>query len=504
MAGIFGFFKKRNSPQNQPESAEEAQPRSENATQGDSGNDLGQVAAPTEVKASSEPTLPKSSGEDELSAVASAEIEVRTPAAGRAEGKPELAAPEFPEVQSEIADQVLSPSSPNTSLAPESTPAKEGVVPQTAAEVAGKSPTSMAAAATPASGEGEAPRSARAAAEEKVPAGFEAVSEAETGNTEPSTPVQVKAAAKGTDSTPAKESFFARLKRTRQNLAYGLEAFIVGRRISEELYEELETALLTADLGVETTERVIDRLRLESKARDLHDAGALRQNLRGILAEMLKPCEQELKIAPQDGLPYVILMVGVNGAGKTTTIGKLAGKFLKQGLKVMLAAGDTFRAAAVEQLKEWGERSAVSVISQETGSDSASVIYDAVQAAISRHCDVLICDTAGRLQNKDNLMAELKKIVRVMKKIDERVPQEVMLVLDATTGQNAISQLKLFKEAVPVTGLTVTKLDGSAKGGVIFALADQFKIPLRYVGIGEGIDDLRPFDSEAFVAALVD
>lgn len=211
-----------------------------------------------------------------------------------------------------------------------------------------------------------------------------------------------------------------------------------------------------------------------------------------------------LLVEKQGDLPFVILMVGVNGAGKTTTIGKLALKYKAQGKKVMLAAGDTFRAAAVEQLKEWGNRTDTPVISQPTGSDSASVIFDALTSAKAHNADVLICDTAGRLQNKDNLMEELKKIVRVMKKIDENVPNEVMLVLDATTGQNAVSQMKIFGQAVNVTGLCLTKLDGTAKGGVVFALADKFKVPLRYIGIGEKSEDLREFDIDSFVDALFD
>ena len=300
-----------------------------------------------------------------------------------------------------------------------------------------------------------------------------------------------------------KISFFERLKRTRENLAYGLEAMIKGKQISEELYEDLETALLTADLGVDTTEKVISKLREHSKLRDLHDAGALKNNLKQILCELLQPCAQPLDTEKHNDCPYVILMVGVNGAGKTTTIGKLALKFMSQGKKVMLAAGDTFRAAAVEQLNKWGERTGVPVISQPTGSDSASVIFDALTAAKARKCDVLICDTAGRLQNKDNLMEELKKIVRVMKKNDAHVPDEVMLVLDATTGQNAVSQTKLFNEAVKITGITITKLDGTAKGGVVFALADHFGIPLRFIGIGEKTEDLREFEVESFVDALL-
>ncbi|WP_281072653.1 signal recognition particle-docking protein FtsY [Succinivibrio dextrinosolvens] len=304
------------------------------------------------------------------------------------------------------------------------------------------------------------------------------------------------------EETKVKRSFFERLKRTRENLALGIGALVSGKKIDEDLYEELETALLTADLGVETTNRIIEKLREESKLRELKDASALKNNLKNILKDILKPCAIPLDVKRTNDLPFVILMVGVNGAGKTTTIGKLALKYKEQGKSVMLAAGDTFRAAAVEQLKEWGTRTNTPVVSQPTGSDSASVIYDALTSAKAHNTDVLICDTAGRLQNKDNLMEELKKIVRVMKKIDENVPNEVMLVLDSTTGQNAVSQMKIFGEAVNVSGLVLTKLDGTAKGGVIFALADKFKVPVRYVGIGESKEDLRVFDVDHFVDAL--
>jgi len=304
------------------------------------------------------------------------------------------------------------------------------------------------------------------------------------------------------EETKVKRSFFERLKRTRENLALGIGALVSGKKIDEDLYEELETSLLTADLGVETTTRIIEKLREESKLRELKDASALKNNLKNILKDILKPCAIPLDVKRTNDLPFVILMVGVNGAGKTTTIGKLALKYKEQGKSVMLAAGDTFRAAAVEQLKEWGVRTNTPVVSQPTGSDSASVIYDALTSAKAHNTDVLICDTAGRLQNKDNLMEELKKIVRVMKKIDENVPNEVMLVLDSTTGQNAVSQMKIFGEAVNVSGLVLTKLDGTAKGGVIFALADKFKVPVRYVGIGESKEDLRVFDVDHFVDAL--
>ena len=312
----------------------------------------------------------------------------------------------------------------------------------------------------------------------------------------------VESEAESTVSSEEKQSFFSRLKRSRDNFAQSMSALIRGRKIDDDLYDELETDLLTADLGGDTTYKVIDRLREESRLRDLNDAAALRKRLKKILSEILDPCQEPLVLV--DHKPFVILMVGVNGAGKTTTIGKLARKYQDQGYSVMLAAGDTFRAAAVEQLKEWGERANVPVIAQATGSDSASVIFDAVNAAYARNVDVLICDTAGRLQNKDNLMDELRKIVRVMKKIDQGVPHEVLLVLDGTTGQNAVSQVRAFKEAVNVSGLVLTKLDGSAKGGVVFTLADLFQIPIRYVGIGEKAEDLREFKVEPFVDALID
>ena len=298
-----------------------------------------------------------------------------------------------------------------------------------------------------------------------------------------------------------KASFFSRLKKTRDNLAFGVSSLIFGRKIDEELYEDLETALIQADLGVDTTMKVIEQLRDESRIRDLRDAGALRNNLNRILSNILYPVEKPLMV--MDHTPFVILMVGVNGAGKTTTIGKLAKKYQDMGLKVMLAAGDTFRAAAVEQLQEWGRRADVPVIAQATGSDSASVLFDAVNAAKARDIDVLICDTAGRLQNKDNLMEELRKIVRVMQKIDPAVPHETLLVLDAATGQNAVSQTKLFTEAVNVSGLVLTKLDGTAKGGVVISLADKYGIPIRYVGIGEKAEDLREFKVEPYVEALL-
>ena len=340
-------------------------------------------------------------------------------------------------------------------------------------------------------------RAAKAAKEAKEEAAAEQ-EDTESEETEVAEPVEVE---QQEEIKKEKASFFSRLKKTRDNLAFGVSSLIFGRKIDEELYEDLETALIQADLGVDTTMKVIEQLRDESRIRDLRDAGALRNNLNRILSNILYPVEKPLMV--MDHTPFVILMVGVNGAGKTTTIGKLAKKYQDMGLKVMLAAGDTFRAAAVEQLQEWGRRADVPVIAQATGSDSASVLFDAVNAAKARDIDVLICDTAGRLQNKDNLMEELRKIVRVMQKIDPAVPHETLLVLDAATGQNAVSQTKLFTEAVNVSGLVLTKLDGTAKGGVVISLADKYGIPIRYVGIGEKAEDLREFKVEPYVEALV-
>ncbi len=292
------------------------------------------------------------------------------------------------------------------------------------------------------------------------------------------------------------------LAKTRASFTDGLAALVLGRKqIDEALLDELETLLLTADVGVEATRRIIDDLTERVRRKDLKDPQALTEALEARLVEILQQAERPVK-QPAPGRPQVILMVGVNGAGKTTTIGKLAKQLQQEGQSVMLAAGDTFRAAAVEQLQTWGERNGIPVIAQHTGADSASVIFDALQAATARGIDVLIADTAGRLHTKSNLMEELAKIARVMKKIDPDAPHEVMLVVDATTGQNAINQAEQFNRAVPLTGITLTKLDGTAKGGIVFAIAERLKIPIRFIGVGEGIDDLKPFDARAFVAAL--
>ncbi|WP_322978868.1 signal recognition particle-docking protein FtsY [Pseudomonas sp. C11] len=307
-------------------------------------------------------------------------------------------------------------------------------------------------------------------------------------------------------ATQEKPSFFARLKqglsKTSASLGEGMASLFLGKKaIDDDLLDDLETRLLTADVGVEATTTIIGNLTKRVARKELADSGALYKALQEELVTLLKPVEQPLVIDSAKQ-PYVILVVGVNGVGKTTTIGKLAKKLQLDGKKVMLAAGDTFRAAAVEQLQVWGERNNIAVIAQHTGADSASVIFDAVQAAKSRGVDVLIADTAGRLHTKDNLMEELKKVRRVIGKLDETAPHEVLLVLDAGTGQNAINQAKQFNQTVNLTGLALTKLDGTAKGGVIFALAKQFGLPIRYIGVGEGIDDLRPFEAQAFVQAL--
>ncbi len=310
-------------------------------------------------------------------------------------------------------------------------------------------------------------------------------------------PAPVEVPAQG--EQPARRGLFRRaLART----GAGLGNLLLGRKaIDAELYEELETSLLMADVGVETASAVIAELTARVKRRNLGDAQALRGELRALLLELLEPCQRPLVIDRQK--PFVMLVVGVNGVGKTTTIGKLAHRLQSEGRTLVLAAGDTFRAAAVEQLQAWGERNRVPVISQGMGADSASVIFDAIQSAQARQLDVVIADTAGRLHTKDNLMAELTKVRRVMAKLDPDAPHETLLVLDAGTGQNAVVQMRQFSAAVAVTGIALTKLDGTAKGGVIFALCREFGVPIRYVGLGEGIDDLQPFDAELFVDALL-
>ncbi len=308
-------------------------------------------------------------------------------------------------------------------------------------------------------------------------------------------------------SSAAKQGLLVRLtqglRRTRSGITENLASLMLGKKsIDAEILEEIEMLLLSSDVGVEATQTIIDDLTQRSKRKQLVDTGALFTALREEMITILEPCAIPLNIDSKNET-FVILMVGINGAGKTTTIGKLAKQFKNQGYSVMLAAGDTFRAAAVEQIQEWGKRNDIPVIAQQTGADSASVVYDAYAAAKARGINVLIADTAGRLHTQANLMDELKKVKRVLGKLDDNAPHEVMLVLDASIGQNAVVQASHFTEAVGVSGITITKLDGTAKGGVIFAVAKKLQLPIRYIGIGEKIDDLRPFESTEFVEALL-
>ena len=309
------------------------------------------------------------------------------------------------------------------------------------------------------------------------------------------------------DEGADKNRFLKRMKsglsKTRKAMSSGFGTLLLGRReIDDELFEDLEMQLVISDVGVDATRQVIDNLEQKVERQEMADGHALVRSLKQELTNILEPCQSALDVNKAQQGPFVLLVVGVNGVGKTTTIGKMAKYYQQQGKSVMLAAGDTFRAAAVEQLQVWGERNNVPVIAQHTGADSASVIFDAVEAAKARGTDIIIADTAGRLHNKSNLMDELSKVVRVMQKLDATAPHEVMLVLDAATGQNALSQAEHFRKAVGVTGVALTKLDGTAKGGVIFAIAKQLGLPIRFIGVGEQIDDLRPFRSEDFVEAL--
>ncbi|PSW23718.1 signal recognition particle-docking protein FtsY [Photobacterium swingsii] len=365
---------------------------------------------------------------------------------------------------------------------------------QAVAKAAEEAEAQAAAKAAEEAEEAEAQAAAKAAEEAEAQAVAKAAEEAEA-----------QAVEVHEQEKPKSEGFFARLmrglKKTKMNFGSGFFDLFSGKKIDDELYEELEEQLLIADVGMDTTVKIIENLTDRASRKDLKDGEALYGQLREELSDMLAKVEQPLVIDTTKK-PFVILMVGVNGVGKTTTIGKLAKQFEREGKSVMLAAGDTFRAAAVEQLQVWGERNNVPVVAQHTGADSASVIFDAIESAKAKNVDVVIADTAGRLQNKGHLMEELRKIVRVMKKVDPEAPHEIMLTVDAGTGQNAISQAKLFSDVAPVSGITLTKLDGTAKGGVIFAIADQFNIPIRYIGIGEGIDDLRPFAADEFIEAL--
>lgn len=319
-----------------------------------------------------------------------------------------------------------------------------------------------------------------------------------------SAPVESKAAAEST----APEGLFGRLKsglsRTRSRLSEGLSSLVLGeKQIDAAILDDVETQLLSADVGMEATDQIIANLKRQLDRKELSDPERFMAALQAELRALLEPATEALQIDASKK-PFVILVVGVNGVGKTTTIGKLASRLLAEDRKVMLAAGDTFRAAAVEQLQVWGERNQVPVVAQASGADSASVIFDAYQAARARQIDVLIADTAGRLHTKDNLMQELEKIVRVLRKQDPDLPHEVLLVVDATTGQNALNQADSFHKAIQLSGIVLTKLDGTAKGGVVFALAKRLGLPIRFIGVGEQAADLRPFSAREFVQALFD
>ncbi|HID9915839.1 signal recognition particle-docking protein FtsY [Pseudomonas aeruginosa] len=413
-----------------------------------------------------------------------------------------------PQAGEQPADQPVEPVS-ETAAAEQRAPADD--VAQSLTEQPGRQQPSAAEPAEPAP-VAEAPLASDepALAEEHSPRPEAPVAQPEpilAAEPEPEPePVAPLAAAPAVSEPATRPGFFARLRqglsKTSASIGEGMASLFLGRKeIDDDLLDDIETRLLTADVGVEATTLIVQNLTKRVARKELADSGALYKALQEELASLLRPVEQPLQVDVARE-PYVILVVGVNGVGKTTTIGKLAKKLQLEGKKVMLAAGDTFRAAAVEQLQVWGERNRIPVIAQHTGADSASVIFDAVQAAKARGIDVLIADTAGRLHTKDNLMEELKKVRRVIGKLDETAPHEVLLVLDAGTGQNAINQAKQFNLAVELTGLALTKLDGTAKGGVIFALAKQFGLPIRYIGVGEGIDDLRTFEADAFVQAL--
>ena len=307
---------------------------------------------------------------------------------------------------------------------------------------------------------------------------------------------------------PTKKSFIAKLKtglkKTSAKFGSGFSDLLLGKKIiDDDLIDDIEMQLLVADIGVDATNMIMEKIRGQVKRNELQTSDQLIDLIKQELEGILQPCAKPL-LVQSEKQPYVLLMIGINGAGKTTTIGKLAKKFQAEGKSVMMAAGDTFRAAAVEQLQEWGARNEIAVVAQHTGADSASVIYDSIQAAKARNIDIVIADTAGRLHTKSNLMDELKKVVRVIKKLDDSAPHEVMLVLDAGTGQNALSQAEQFKEQIGVTGITLTKMDGTAKGGIVFAISKALNIPIRFIGVGENIDDLQTFKAQDFVKAIFD
>ncbi|USI28316.1 signal recognition particle-docking protein FtsY [Alteromonas macleodii] len=486
MSKLFGWFSKNKKAEKQKAQAEEEARL--------------QAEAEAQAKAKAEEEA-RAKAEAEAQAKAKAEEEARAKA--EAEAKAKAQAEEEARAKAEAEAQAKAQAEEEARAKAEAEAKAKAQAEEEARAKAEAEAQAKAKAEEEARAKAEAEAQAKAQAEEEARAKAEAEAQARAK-------AEAQAKAKAEEKPKEKKSLFARLKeslsRTKENLGSGIVSLFKGKTIDDELYEDLETQLLVADVGMDTTQKIIDHLTDSASRKDLKDAEALleimKQQMSGMLSQVNQPLSEVMQAHDSSEGPFVILMVGVNGVGKTTTIGKLAKQFQQEGKKVMLAAGDTFRAAAVEQLQVWGERNDIPVIAQHTGADSASVLYDALEAAKSRGTDILIADTAGRLQNKNNLMEELKKVVRVMKKINPNAPHEVMLTLDAGTGQNAISQAKLFNEAVGLTGITLTKLDGTAKGGVIFSIADKFKIPIRYIGVGESIDDLRQFDGQEFIDAL--
>ncbi len=496
MSKLFGWFSKNKKAEKQKAQAEEeARLKAEAEAQAKA-----QAEEEARVKAEAEAQA-KAQAEEEARLKAEAEAQAKAQAEEEARAKAEAEARAKAQAEEEARLKAEAEAQAKAQ-AEEEARAKAEAEAQAKAQAEEEARLKVESEAqAKAQAEEEARLKAEAEAQAKAQAEEEARAKAEA---------KAQAKAQAEEKPKEKKSLFARLKaslsRTKENLGSGIVSLFKGKTIDDELYEDLETQLLVADVGMDTTQKIIDHLTDSASRKDLKDAEALleimKQQMSGMLSEVNQPLAEVMKAHDSSEGPFVILMVGVNGVGKTTTIGKLAKQFQQEGKKVMLAAGDTFRAAAVEQLQVWGERNDIPVIAQHTGADSASVLYDALEAAKSRGSDILIADTAGRLQNKNNLMEELKKVVRVMKKINPNAPHEVMLTLDAGTGQNAISQAKLFNEAVGLTGITLTKLDGTAKGGVIFSIADKFKIPIRYIGVGESIDDLRQFDGQEFIDAL--
>ena len=488
MSKLFGWFSKNKKAEKQKAQAEEeARAKAE-------------AEAQAKAQAEEEARL---KAEAEAQAKAQAEEEARLKAEAEAQAKAQ--AEEESRAKAEAEAQAKAQAEEEARAKAEAEAQAKAQAEEEARAKAEAEAQAKAQAEEEARAKAEAEAQAKAQAEEEARAKAEAEAQAKAQAEE-----EARAKAEAENKPKEKKSLFARLKeslsRTKENLGSGIVSLFKGKAIDDELYEDLETQLLVADVGMDTTQKIINHLTDSASRKDLKDAEALleimKQQMSGMLSQVNQPLPDVMKAHDSSEGPFVILMVGVNGVGKTTTIGKLAKQFQQEGKKVMLAAGDTFRAAAVEQLQVWGERNNIPVIAQHTGADSASVLYDALEAAKSRGTDILIADTAGRLQNKNNLMEELKKVVRVMKKINPNAPHEVMLTLDAGTGQNAISQAKLFNEAVGLTGITLTKLDGTAKGGVIFSIADKFNIPIRYIGVGESIDDLRQFDGQEFIDAL--